>query len=728
MLVMKRAEPESMTHSGILPSKEGDAVRQARPMSGPSINQSDEKARSPSTTSALHQLKSPPRTFAGRTIELQELRETIQAGGIVIRGRGGIGKTALARKLAQELTPQYPDAQFELDLQGTEPRPLTSDQVMRHIILSYDLQAKLPEDPSALPGLYHSVLHGQRSLLLLDNAAGREQVEPIIPPDSCLLVITSRHRFTLPGLLPKDLDYMDPEDAKDLLVRISPRINEHATALAELCGCLPFALCKAGSVLADRSDLSTEEYLRRLRENKAKLDLINASISLSYQLMPSHLQRLWLALAVFPGTFDVQAAAAVWGMGLDESQDCLGALFTRSLVEWDQKHQRYRLHDLDRVYAGTSLEETGTGETVCQNHAAHFRDVLDLSGQLYLKGGHDVLGGLAMLDREWGNIQAGQAWAADRAGENGGAAALCSAYPDAGYPGAGMNVLDLRMHPQDKIRWLEAALAAARSLKDQAWEGRHLGNLGIAYTDLDQHRLAIGYLEQALRIGEDCDPPDSRIASTALFGLGLAHEQLGNHSMAVEHHTRALEIARDRLERRSESANLYYLGCAYQQQGQPGQAIELHQQALTIAREIGDRWREGAVLTRLGLAYCDLGQPNQAIECLNRALAIDREIRDRQGEGADLNYLGVAHATLGQLQQAIQFHEESLTISREIRDRRGEGTAWWNMALVLDRLGKRLQAITSAEDALQVFQQIEHPSVPMVQQRLVEWRRQEEKE
>jgi len=34
----------------------------------------------------------------------------------------------------------------------------------------------------------------------MDNAANAEQVEPLIPPAGCLLLITSRQHFTLPGL------------------------------------------------------------------------------------------------------------------------------------------------------------------------------------------------------------------------------------------------------------------------------------------------------------------------------------------------------------------------------------------------------------------------------------------------------------------------------------------------------------------------------------------------
>src|SRR5438105_4600393 len=74
------------------------------------------------TATPLHQLPSPPRDFTGRAAELEELMNNVGRGGALIsglHGMGGIGKTALALKLAELLTPRYPDAQFFLDLKGT---------------------------------------------------------------------------------------------------------------------------------------------------------------------------------------------------------------------------------------------------------------------------------------------------------------------------------------------------------------------------------------------------------------------------------------------------------------------------------------------------------------------------------------------------------------------------------------------------------------------------------
>jgi hypothetical protein len=176
---------------------------------------------------ALHQLPAPPADFTGREAELAELTAALEGGGVTIsglRGLGGIGKTALALKLAERLAPRYPDAQFYLDLRGADPQPLPSTAALAHVIHAYHPTARLPEAETELAALYRSTLHGQHALLLMDNAASAAQVEPLLPPPGCVLLVTSRHHFYLPGLYAKNLDTLPPDDARALLLKIAPRL------------------------------------------------------------------------------------------------------------------------------------------------------------------------------------------------------------------------------------------------------------------------------------------------------------------------------------------------------------------------------------------------------------------------------------------------------------------------------------------------------------------------
>jgi tetratricopeptide (TPR) repeat protein len=607
----------------------------------------------------LHQLPTAPADFTGRECDLEALRRSAAAAGgagaiLGVFGMGGVGKTTLALKLAEEISPQYPDGQIYLDLKGVTT-PLSPAQAMAHVARSFHPEASLPADETELAAHYQSILHSKRALLFLDNAAGREQVEPLLPPRGCALLVTSRFHFMLPGLTVHDLDELPAEDACALLLRISSRIAEAAAELARLCGRLPLALRLAGSAMAERPDLAPDAYARRLAEGRERLGPVDASLRASYDLLPAEHRRLWRLLAVFPGTFDAAAAAAIWQMEGATAEDKLGKLVTSSLVEWEESLSRYRFHDLARSFAEHQLLEAERDEAG-RRHATHYLGVLRRADSLYEQGGDGILRGLALLDAEWSNVQAGQEWAAARPPEDAEAAAICDAYPSAGF-----FCLAVRLSPRVRIRWCEAALAAARQRQDRQREAGHLGNLGIAYFSLGESRRAIEFHEQSLAIAREIGD---------LSGEG---SELGN------------------------------LGTAYASVGETHRAIECHERNLTIAREAGDRRQEGAALGNLGLAHGGLGETHRAIELYKQSLTIERDIGDRRAEAGTLGNLGNAYDVLGDAKQAIELYQQQLAIARETGDRWSEATASWNLGLMFHAAGD----LARAADLLQVMVDLE---------------------
>ena len=687
----------------------------------------------------LNQIGEPVGDFIGREDEIGHLMTAFDArgdkrGAVIsgVRGMAGVGKTELAKMAAKRLKKQFPDGQIFFNLRGAHDddavQPATPAEALQHVIQSFRPDLKLPDTVDPLQGYYHSVLDGKRVLLLMDNALNGHQLAPLIPPpDGCVLLVTSRRRFVVPGMAEVDLDTLPPPKACELLLEICPRIKGQAADLAERCGRLPLALRLAASALKLRPMLDVADYCNQLEQNRlAALDAykdgtdqehgVEASLATSYKLLDEPQQRLWRALEVFPGEFDTPAAANVWQLEEKDGAAALGDLYTASMVQWDEATRRYRLHDLARDYARARLSANERAE-YAQRHAAHYAAQLRKAKELYKQGGESVLQGLGMFDLEWGNIRAGQAWAAAHWEADKAAAELCS-----DYPGAGTYCLDLRLHPREQIAWLEAALDAARKLKDRGVEGVHLGNLGLAYADLGEPRKAIDYHEQALKV--DREIGERRGEGQALGNLGNTYADLGEPRKAIEFYEQDLVIAREIGNRRGEGAVLGNLGNAYADLGEPRKAIEFYEQALVIDREIGDRRGEGNALNTLGIAYKNLGKPRKAIEYHKQALEIDREIGDRRGEGNALGNLGNAYAALGEPRKAIEFYEQSLVIAREIGDRRGEATGLYNLADELAKTGRRDEAIASAEQAVEIFEQIESPLAADARALLEELRKQ----
>jgi tetratricopeptide (TPR) repeat protein/pimeloyl-ACP methyl ester carboxylesterase len=717
----------------------------------------------------LHQLPPPPADFTGREAELRDLHSAIAKGGVHIsglQGQGGVGKTALALKLAAELGPNFPDAQIYLDLKGVSEKPLTAAEALSHLLRAFHPEAKLPEKERELLALFRHVLHDKRALLLMDNAKDAAQVKSLIPPEGCALLITSRFRFTLPGLHQRNLDTFRPDDATKLLLKIAPRIGPAAEPIAKLCGYLALALRLVATAIAEHIDLSPENYRQKLADEKQRLKLLDgteeegveASITLSYNLLDDESKKRWRMLSVFPDTFDAPAAASVLGVETGAAADEAKATLTRflqySMLEWDDATKRYRLHDLMRDFARERRTPTES-DTADLRHARHYLTVLKNANDLNEKGSESITIGFALFDVEWGNIQAGQAWAAAHGANDQETAKLCSGYPD-----QGANILEVRQHPRESIRWRQAALTAVRQLKDRAVEGHHLSGLGSAYEKLGDARRAIEYHEEALTIAREIgdrravgisvgnlgaayqnlgdirraieyheqdlaiarEIGDRRGESRALGNLGLAYYRLGDYRRSIEYHEKCLAIAREIGYQQGEGQALGNLGVAYQSSDDNKRAIECHEQRLVMAREIGDRAGESAALGNLGLAYKNLGDVRRAIEYQEQRLVIAREIGDRRGESEALGNLGNAHRLQGDYSRATEYCKQDLEIAREIENRYGEATALGNLGLVLDELGDRKSAISHTELALKIFEEIESPYAADAREQLEKWR------
>jgi hypothetical protein len=66
----------------------------------------------------------------------------------------------------------------------------------------------------------------------------------------------------------------------------------------------------------------------------------------------------WHALLKFAADFDVAAVVAFWNCTDDEARRDLGKLLARSMLRFDPKSERYRLHDLMREAANRRLAAT----------------------------------------------------------------------------------------------------------------------------------------------------------------------------------------------------------------------------------------------------------------------------------------------------------------------------------------------------------------------------------
>jgi tetratricopeptide (TPR) repeat protein len=702
----------------------------------------------------LHQLKPPPADFIGRKAEISLAKKGVENRStrvIGIFGFGGIGKTALALKIASMLTPIFPDAQIQLDLKGTSQEPLSQTEVIDYIIRSFHREFKQPESEAALKAIYRSKLKGLKTILFLDNALDGKLVSGLIPPKGSILIITSRQYFELPGMLEIHLTNLTPDEAQRFLLCISPRIGDYAGEIASLCGYLPLALRLAGSALAGWNNLAPSEYVKWLSETKNRLDVIDsslhlspetlgieASLNLSYDLLDRKTQTLWSQLAVFPQTFDVDAAAYLWGIDGNTTLRLLSDLIVKCLVEWNPTTNRYSLHDLARLFANNKLSEAYR-ESKKERMAGYYLGVFRTIENLFSRGGDNIKLSLLLFDKEWPNIKTGLEWAEANMNDEVGAKIGNQ------YLRTETRLLNLRLPPKERVKWFEFGLECARKLDDVedeafhlknlgvAWlelgelersiettnaaleifqeigdqknEGNSLGNLGLAYNAKGEANQALEFFQQHLKIAQVIG--DRFGEGNALGNIGMITKNLGNPEKAIAYHQEALAISREIGDRPGEGSTLNDMANAYLELEEYDKAVSFYKQALEIFREVGDRKNEGNSLGNLGLVYSEMGDQKQAINFYQKALKIDREIGNRLGEEITLCNLGELYLSLDDPNRAIKFCEQALAIAKEIGDRYGEAEAQSNWSTALELLGENEQAMTYAKNALSILEELE---------------------
>ena len=169
-------------------------------------------------------------SFTGRQAELAQLLGALAgvaaSGGVVgihaIDGMAGIGKTTFAVHAAHRLAGDFPDGQFFLPLHAHTPgqRPVDPADALASLLLTAGAGAQqIPPGLEARAGLWRDYLAGKKVLLLLDDAAGHEQVRPLLPGTAgSLVLVTSRRRLAaLEVAQAISLDTLPPGEAAALL-------------------------------------------------------------------------------------------------------------------------------------------------------------------------------------------------------------------------------------------------------------------------------------------------------------------------------------------------------------------------------------------------------------------------------------------------------------------------------------------------------------------------------
>jgi len=670
--------------------------------------------------------------FVGRGPELALLteRDGGHPGIAIIEGMPGVGKTTLAIRAARLVADHYPDGTIYLNLHSHDPGrpPLDPAEALYQLLQMLSVPAaQIPETIGERTALWRAQLTRRRAVVVLDDAAGHDQLGPLLPPSSrCLILVTTRRKLPDLGRARSlTLDVLPVDEAITLFKRLSGAIPAgdagQVAAAVERCGRLPLAIQLTAGRTA-RHGLPA--LLGELPPSPVGLGDTNvaglnppevtAAFDLSYGTLDPDHQQFFRRLGVSPcSTFSLPAVAALGGCTHAEAEKALSALLDHHLLA-PAPGGSFRFHDLIRGYAVTlasrddSAAERRQAVSRLLGYYLHAADRADRVLHPFrrraaapagpLPAGSPALvtadDAVLWLESEWHNILQVARYA-DRHEWKLKGADLIDLLADfmeiSAYWGeaatAHARALRASRDMADPVRIARAARALSavqqqtgqhegaiplaeeaaaiyRSLADRAGEARALDQIGQAHLRTAHFREALAYFEEA-RILYGAAADEWGVAE-ALSRSGIVCWQLGRHPESEARMREALTLYRKIGDRRGEAKVLTNLGRVHFFGGYHRDALDAYEKALQSIREIGGAQHEAIIYQNIGSVHRYKGSYDEALAAYRKALAMYRDIGDLPNEAEALNDIGAIYENAACYDEALAHHQRARAIAEEV--------------------------------------------------------------
>ncbi|MFI5982162.1 helix-turn-helix domain-containing protein [Streptomyces sp. NPDC051555] len=645
--------------------------------------------------------------FTARTQALAHLHALAQrppgdwAPVAIVAGQPGLGKTAFAVHAAHRLAPHYPDGQFAVDLLGMDERPADPREVLSRLLRALGVSERgVPHETPDRTGLLRSLTATRRLLLLFDNAADEDQLRPLLPGrGDSLTVVTSRHALAgLECAHRVDLTLLHREESVELITRIigAPRVAREARAareLADLCGHLPLAVRIAGQRLAVRPQERLGKLATQLAREESRLDALKAgslemraAFALSYRQLPPAARTVLRRAALAAGPdFSPETVALLAGTTLRRARLCIEDLADRGLLQPHPEAERYRFHDLLKLFATEQLaaDDDPAALVVARRRTARWMLSRATAAALHFDADHHRTG-----DGDPDPATAPTGSEAARAWLEAERTQWLWALHHAQAAGWHREVIDTAeaMHwfsdrTQHWEQWVEVfrlAVTAARALGSRTEETVHLNYLAWAYNMCTyDHHAALETADAAFAAAREGG--DALQMGWALgYGAG-ALKRLGRTGEAIAWLRDSAACHRDNATpqgRLAELTTLNTLGVVLRETGHAGQALAIH---------------------RSSEAICRAGIPGQSPDLLAVYHA------------ATLHHLGGDLAALARWSEAEAVLSGALTAFEAADMPAWSEPARLDLGIALHHLGRGEEARTAVATAHRALTELNHP-------------------
>ena len=642
--------------------------------------------------------------FIGRGHELTELGRLLGSTRLLtLTGAGGSGKTRLAREVAAASASRFTRLGW-VDLAPVHD----PTSIAREIAAALHIPDRGGHPVEALI----STIADTAMLLVLDNCehlvdAAADLVEQLLRGCPRLTILsTSREALGIPSETAWLTPPLGGAEATQLFVERAQAslpafelTQANAGAVRDICRRLDGIPLAIELAAARVRVLSPEQIAARLddafrllttgsRTALPRQRTLRGTMDWSYSLLEPREQVLLCRLAVFSGSFSLEAAEAVCVGEPLEAEDILDGVATlvdKSLVVMDAGDgvARYHLLETVRQYGLERLTQAGGLARYRELHAKHYLEFAERFAPLIIGGEHES-GLLARIAVEHDNLRDASVWAASDPSR----AEMALRFADAlfwywygtGYwYGAGQ----FRQAREQIARALAAAPNADPLLRARALSAGGLG--ALAQGDYEDSRDAFEESVALFRKHGDV----SSIAFV-LSKLGASYIMLGDVVHAGKLLDESFELAKPLPLSILHSFIRFWRGWAADVRGETELARSMFEDGVRFGRTISHRTSFAHSSAMLGKVLCRLGEYDEAYARLSDGLRVHLEVGDGWGLALDIEGLSVLalarerYADGVKLMGAVDALRERIAIALPASDRQ-ERERWVETAR--DRLG-----------------------------------------
>jgi predicted ATPase/DNA-binding CsgD family transcriptional regulator len=661
-------------------------------------------------------LPAQPTPLIGREHDLETARREILEGGhrlLTLTGPPGVGKTRLALEAAAGLAASYEHGVCFVDLATTREPRLVASAMTRAL-------GVWETGRGSARATLASFLRDRQILLVLDNFEQVVEAAPLLAEllTSCprlALIVTSRAALRVRwecelAVAPLPLpDSAAPAVAVDLAENpavslfveraraVRPEFelsDQNAPDVATLCirlDGLPLAIELAASqvrllpprTIAARLTRSSLGLLTGgARDLPARQRTLRAAVDWSYDLLSPAEQAIFRRLAIFPGSFSLEAAAAVCDGGTrDEGRgdkgphgrhdrgpcrsdsfsplaphtsplEALAALIDHSLVRREPAQEgdpRFRILQTLREYGLERLDASGETSETWRRQAAYFVGVVEQAEQQAIDQWSPEQGKwLQRVEADLDNVRAVLEWSASDDGDlEAGlllAGGTCRFWDMRGYFGEGRARLGALIAKADAMPGPRSTYAVSVA---EVYTRLAAGYLAFAQGDF---AASTAHVHRAMPLARELDFTFG--VTTALVGLASMAQIRGGVEEAGALLDESEAISRATGDGRSLYHTLYWQGEIARTAGEYDKAVRLLEESLELTRQHGNPWLVGTALFSLGHVALVRGDPVRAAELFAESLALRRPLGDQLGTALAVEALAWVAAAVGHPERA----------------------------------------------------------------------------